>query len=136
MNLGHDALFTQIILEGIPLGTQHGEDMPHRIRAAHGQGDFPVFNLTQVARGYSLASAVHAVEVVQFHTQTGCLHLVHAAVFAFEDMHIYGAQDYNGYLTHLYGNWQQLPPKEKQITHHDFIELNLCKSFLSGDTGQ
>lgn len=57
-------------------------------------------------------------------------------LYPFEDMHIYGAQDYNGYLTHLYGNWQQLPPKEKQITHHDFIELNLCKSFLSGDTGQ
>ena len=57
-------------------------------------------------------------------------------LYPFEGMHIYGAQDYNGYLTHLYGNWQQLPPKEKQITHHDFVELDLCKSFLSGDAGQ
>lgn len=53
-------------------------------------------------------------------------------LYTFEDMHLYGAQDYKGYLTHLYGNWQQLPPKEKQITRHDFIELNLNKSYLSG----
>lgn len=57
-------------------------------------------------------------------------------LYTFEDMQVYGAQDYNGYLTHLYGAWQQLPPKEKQITHHDFIELNLDKSYLTGDSCQ
>ena len=51
-------------------------------------------------------------------------------LYQFEDMQVYGAQDYDGYLTHLYKNWRQLPPKEKQVTHHEFIELNLNKSYL------
>lgn len=54
-------------------------------------------------------------------------------LYTFEDMQVYGAQDYNGYLTHLYGNWRQLPPKEKQVTHHDFIALDLGKSYITGD---
>lgn len=53
--------------------------------------------------------------------------------YKFEDMQVYGAQNYDGYLTNLYGNWQQLPPKEKQVTHHDFIELNLNKPYITGD---
>ena len=37
------------------------------------------------------------------------------------------------YLEHIYGNWEKLPPKEKQVTHHDFIMCDLntpykCKS--------
>lgn len=55
-------------------------------------------------------------------------------LYPFENMQIYGAQDYNGYLTHLYGNWHQLPPKEKQVTAHDFIELNLHASYLKEST--
>lgn len=57
-------------------------------------------------------------------------------LYTFEDMQIYGAQDYNGYLTYLYGKWQQLPPKEKQKTHHDFIKLSLNESYLTGDICQ
>lgn len=29
------------------------------------------------------------------------------------------------YLMHIYGNWKKMPPKEKQITHHDFLLCNL-----------
>lgn len=50
--------------------------------------------------------------------------------YFFENIKIYGVENYDEYLTRLYGNWKKLPPKEKQISHHDFIELNLEKSYL------
>lgn len=50
--------------------------------------------------------------------------------YSFEDMKIYGPERADEYLTYLYGNWRQLPPKEKQVTHHDFISLDLNKSYL------
>ncbi len=50
-------------------------------------------------------------------------------LYQFEDMQVYGAADYDAYLTHLYGNWRELPPLEKRITHHDFSYLDLEKSY-------
>lgn len=38
----------------------------------------------------------------------------------FEDRVFCGMRDYDEYLKNAYGNWRQLPPKEKQITHHIF----------------
>ena len=35
------------------------------------------------------------------------------------------------YLDHIYGNWRELPPKEKQVTHHDFLRCDLNESYLS-----
>ena len=29
------------------------------------------------------------------------------------------------YLEHIYGNWKVMPPKEKQVTHHDFLICDL-----------
>ena len=29
-------------------------------------------------------------------------------------------KEYDDYLTHIYGNWRQLPPKEQQVAHHYF----------------
>lgn len=29
------------------------------------------------------------------------------------------------YLTHIYGDWNKMPPKDKQVTHHDFIMCDL-----------
>ena len=52
-------------------------------------------------------------------------------LYQFEDFEVFGAEKYDEYLTHMYGNWRQLPPKEKQITHHDYIGLDLEKSYLS-----
>ena len=50
-------------------------------------------------------------------------------LYAFEDIEIYGAENAEAYLTHMYGNWKQLPPKEKQISHHDYVQIDLHKSY-------
>lgn len=39
----------------------------------------------------------------------------------FEKREFNTIKDYDAYLTQLYGNYMQLPPKEKQITHHAFV---------------
>ena len=39
----------------------------------------------------------------------------------FEGMKFWGLKDYDTYLSHLYGDYMKLPPKEKQVGHHDFI---------------
>lgn len=48
----------------------------------------------------------------------------------FEDMQIYIPQDCENYLTALYGDFMKLPPVEKRVSHHDFIECDLGKSYL------
>lgn len=51
-------------------------------------------------------------------------------LYKFEDMQIYGAQDYEAYLKHMYGDWEKLPPEEKRVSHHDYVEIDLHKPFL------
>ncbi len=51
-------------------------------------------------------------------------------LYPFEDMEIYGAEDADAYLTHLYGNWKQLPPEEKRVSHHDYLLCDLEHSYL------
>lgn len=48
----------------------------------------------------------------------------------FEGVEVYGVEQYDEYLTRLYKDWRKLPPKEKQVSHHDFILLDLEKSYL------
>lgn len=50
-------------------------------------------------------------------------------LYHFENLMIYGAEHYDEYLTHLYGDWRKLPPEEKRVTHHDFLELDLEKPY-------
>ena len=50
--------------------------------------------------------------------------------YNFETLEIYGVEKYDEYLTNLYGNYMQLPPLEKRLSHHDFILLDLNKSYL------
>lgn len=50
--------------------------------------------------------------------------------YCFEGLKVFGAEDFDGYLTHLYGDWRKLPPKDKQISHHDYLYMNLQKSYL------
>lgn len=50
-------------------------------------------------------------------------------LYDFEDMKIYGAEQYDAYLSHLYGDWKKLPPEEKRVTHHDYY-LDLDTSYL------
>lgn len=51
-------------------------------------------------------------------------------IYEFNGIVIYGVEHYDEYLTSLYGDWRKLPPKEKQVTHHDFVSLDLNKSYL------
>ena len=51
-------------------------------------------------------------------------------LYKFEDMEVYGSEHADEYLTHLYGDWRKLPPEEKRISHHDYIELDLSRSYL------
>ncbi len=38
-------------------------------------------------------------------------------------------ENVDGYLTALYGDWRTPPPPEKQVSHHDFLELDMQKSY-------
>jgi lipopolysaccharide cholinephosphotransferase len=40
--------------------------------------------------------------------------------FEFEGDKFWGPQGYEEYLTSLYGDYNELPPKDKRVTHHDF----------------
>ncbi len=48
----------------------------------------------------------------------------------FENLNLFGVEFPDEYLTHLYGNWKKLPPVEKQISHHDFIYINLNEPYI------
>ena len=46
-------------------------------------------------------------------------------VYPFEDKQFLGVEHYDEYLSNKYGDYMQLPPKEKQIQHHFFrLDLN------------
>ena len=51
-------------------------------------------------------------------------------LYKFENIEVFGAEKADEYLTHIYGDWRQLPPVEKRVTHHDFIMCDLNKSYL------
>lgn len=40
--------------------------------------------------------------------------------YEFNGRKLYGVRDYNTYLKQLYGDYMQLPPIEKRVTHHSF----------------
>ena len=48
----------------------------------------------------------------------------------FEDMKVFIPEDSVSYLQHIYGNWEELPPNEKQVTAHDFVSCDLNKSYV------
>ncbi len=51
-------------------------------------------------------------------------------LYQFENILVYGAEKYDEYLSNLYGDWRQLPPIEKRVTHHDYVLLDLNRSYL------
>ena len=51
--------------------------------------------------------------------------------YVFEDAEINGAQDYEGYLSQVFGDWRKLPPEDKQVSLHLSTELDLNKSYLA-----
>ena len=38
--------------------------------------------------------------------------------------------DYDTFLTNLYGNYMQLPPVDKRISHHDYIYMSLNEPYM------
>lgn len=50
--------------------------------------------------------------------------------YKFENIKIMGPQNADEYLKSIYKDWRKLPPKEKQVSHHDFVEFDLNKSYL------
>ena len=50
--------------------------------------------------------------------------------YQFEDILVYGLENPEEYLSNLYGNWKELPPEDKRQSNHDFIALDLSKSYL------
>ena len=54
-------------------------------------------------------------------------------LYDFEGLRVYGPEDADKYLSSLYGDYMKLPPKEKQVTHHDFLFLDLNKSYKTKD---
>lgn len=48
----------------------------------------------------------------------------------FEDTEIYIPEQSDRYLTSLYGDWRKLPPEDKRVTHHDYVALDLNRSYL------
>jgi len=51
-------------------------------------------------------------------------------LYDFEGIKIYGPEQYDNYLTAIYGDWEKLPPKEKQKSHHSNIVCDLEHSYL------
>ena len=48
----------------------------------------------------------------------------------FENTQIFIPQNPDAYLSHLYGNYMELPPQEKRQSHHHYLYLNFNKSYL------
>lgn len=48
----------------------------------------------------------------------------------FEGLTVFAPRDCHSYLQHMYGDYMQLPPVEKRVTHHDYIEMDLNRSYL------
>ena len=40
--------------------------------------------------------------------------------FSFEGLKFYGPIGFDEYLTNLYGNYMEMPPENKRVSHHDF----------------
>ena len=50
--------------------------------------------------------------------------------YKFENITVNGVEHYEEFLTHIYGDWRKLPPEEKRRTAHEYVEIDLEKSYL------
>ncbi|HHW91057.1 MAG TPA: LicD family protein [Clostridiales bacterium] len=51
----------------------------------------------------------------------------------FRDRYFNAPQDYDRYLSSIYGDYMRLPPEEKRISGHNFVYVDLNKSYLDID---
>ena len=49
---------------------------------------------------------------------------------SFENIMVKGPEKEDEYLTHIFKNWRQLPPIDKQKPHHDYVELSYDTPFM------
>ena len=56
--------------------------------------------------------------------------LIDPILYNFETIKIFGVRNYDEYLTYIFGDWRKLPPKEKQVSLHDFEYLDLEHGYL------
>lgn len=45
---------------------------------------------------------------------------IHADEYVFEDGVFKGTRQYDMYLNHIYGDYMELPPENRRVSHHDF----------------
>lgn len=50
-------------------------------------------------------------------------------LYQFEGMEIFGVENYERYLSTLYGDWRSLPAEDKRKTTHNIISLNLDRPY-------
>lgn len=50
----------------------------------------------------------------------------------FEEITVMCPENCDAYLSSLYGKWRELPPTNKQVSHHDFISIDLSNSYDKG----
>lgn len=55
-------------------------------------------------------------------------------LYSFEGVEVFGVEYPDKYLSMVYGNWRKLPPVEKQVTHHDYLHLDLNSGYACNDS--
>lgn len=50
--------------------------------------------------------------------------------YVFEGFTILGVEQADAYLTAIYGDWRKLPPKDRQVSHHDYKLCDLEHGYL------
>lgn len=48
----------------------------------------------------------------------------------FENIDVYCPENVDAYLKRLYGDYMQLPPEEKRVPHHNYLYMDLKKSYI------
>ncbi len=49
----------------------------------------------------------------------------------FQGIDVLCPENADAYLTAIYGNWRVVPPAEKQVSHHDYVMIDLHKPYKS-----
>lgn len=51
-------------------------------------------------------------------------------LYKFGDFEVFGVEHPDEYLTRLYGDWRTPPPEDKRVSEHNFLFIDLNKSYL------
>ena len=51
-------------------------------------------------------------------------------LYQFENIEVFGVQNFNEYLTNVYGNWKEFPPSNQQVGMHNILYENLYEPYL------